>query len=188
MGLSDFCQTIMPTDHKIINKSLEREEMAYFLLMDRESLAYKQVRYPLAGVFIIEARKSPKNTPIPEDVRHRVPLCFSLNARTARNIVGKISQLIPEMSREKAFLFDKNLPLTPKNRTTLYHLLRRTFKYIYFLDPLLEGRHESVEFTEIFPDESMITLFEKVPELRDIPWDEPIKNNRVSPDFHTLKK
>lgn len=178
----------MPKDHKIINKALEREEMAYFLIMGRESLAYKQARYPLEGVFIIEVRRSPKNIPIPEDMRSRVPLCFSLNVRTARNIVGKISQLIPEMSREKAFLLDQNLPLTPKNRTNLYYLLRRTFRYAYFLDSTFEERHESVEFTEIFPDESMITLFEKVPDLRDIPWDEPIKNNRVSPDFHTLKK
>jgi hypothetical protein len=178
----------MPTDHKIINRSLEREEMAYFLLMDRESLAYKRVRYPLEGVFIIEVRRSPRNMPIPEDVSDRIPLCFSINLRTARNIASRISELMPEIDREKAFLLDQNLPLTPRNRIALYHLLRRTFRYAYSLDALLEERHKSVEFTEIFPDESMITLFEKVPELRDIPWDEPIKNNRVSPDFHTLKK
>jgi hypothetical protein len=178
----------MPTDHKIINKTLECEEMAYFLLMDRESLAYKQVRYPLEGVFIIEARRSPRNMPIPEDVSNRIPLCFSINLRTARNIVNKILQLMPEIDCEKAFLFDQNLPLTPKNRIALYHLLRRNFRHAYFLDSHLKERHKSVEFTEIFPDESMIMLFEKVPELRDIPWDEPIKNNCVSPDFHTLKK
>jgi hypothetical protein len=90
--------------------------MAYFLLMDWESLAYKQVRYPLAGVCIVEARRSPRNMPIPEDVSNRIQLCFSINLRTARNIAGRILQFMPVIDCEKAFFLDQNLPLTPKKR------------------------------------------------------------------------
>jgi hypothetical protein len=178
----------MSMDNKVISKALMREEIAYFLITSRESQTHKQIKCPLEAIFVVESKKFAKNIADPSPGKENAPTCLSIEGQTAKVIATRLLKLLPEITAEKAFLIDQNLPLTIKNRLALYHLLCRKFKYVYFLDSLFERRNGSAEFTEIFPDESIIMLFEKVPELKDIPWDEPLKNNRISPDFHTMKR
>jgi hypothetical protein len=164
------------------------KEIAYFFLTGPESNAQKQIKYPLEGIFMIEPKKSVKNIATPSKTGDEKPLYFSIQARTPKGIGNRILKLLPKNTKEKAFLIDQNLSITPEDRGELYHFLCQNFKYVYLMDSAIEKQNVCAEFTEIFPDESMIMLFEKVPEFKDISWDEPLKNNYISPNFHTLSK
>ncbi|MDR1590561.1 MAG: hypothetical protein LBR92_01005 [Puniceicoccales bacterium] len=149
-------------DSEIARLLARKNELIYYLITDATSSTLEQVVYPLKGVFVVSPDKRSSSAPDQRE-SETFPL-FAIHARTPSGINNQILKLLPFMpeGKENAFLIDYHLSLSLDSRLALYRLLSEKHKHVYFLNPMGEEQNNFSDFTEIFPDEKIIMLFEQV--------------------------
>jgi hypothetical protein len=145
--------------------SAMQEEMVYYLITDAAGSMGEQMTYPIEAVFAISfGEKSSTKTP---HGKHKTTPNFIIRGQTPSEINDQILKLLSPgaENQQKAFFIDRNSSLPFADCLALYHLLLQNYKHVYFLGSMTKEKNDFPAFTEIFPDERSIMLFEQIPEF-----------------------
>jgi hypothetical protein len=141
------------------------EEMIYYLITDTTEFTWEQMDYPIEVVFAVNFSKKPFTETL--QMKHKTSSRFVIHGQTPNEINDQILKLLPPMpeNSKKAFFIDHHLAFSPADRLTLYCLLLQSCRHVYFLGSTTKEQNDFSDFTEIFPDEKSVMLFEQTPEF-----------------------